>query len=262
MNSGISNIINKIYDKSGFLEKYGGSIILTMVIMLIFLYYISYYFILNNLEPIKADWVNERCKPYILPFASLINKPDDQDSMQFTNDNFTYCIQTIIADLTNIFLQPIYYITSLLQSIFKALQNAVNDIRGLLNNVRESIQDVSEEIMSRILNILTSLQFMLIKIMDFFGKVKGVLTASIYTLLGSYYSLQSLVGAVFQMFILILLMLLSIIIPLLAIPFGFGIPIAVIFIIIFILISVPLVLIYVMAGSILNLHVASIPGLP
>tara|TARA_B110000483_G_C17922049_1_gene437269 strand:- start:411 stop:698 length:288 start_codon:yes stop_codon:yes gene_type:complete len=94
------------------------------------------------------------------------------------------------------------------------------------------------------------------------SKVQGTMTASIYTLLGSYFTLQSLVGAVFQMFVLILLLLLSIIIPLLTIPFGIGIPIAAIFIIVFIFIAVPLVLIYIIAGSILNLHLASIPGLP
>ena len=260
--STISNIINKIYDKSGFLDKYGGSIVLTLFIMGIFFYYTSYYFVLNHVEPIKGDWVNERCKPYVLPFAGIINKPPDQTAMDFTNSNFTYCIQSILADLTNIFLQPIYYVTNIFQDIFKGLENAVNIIRAMFDTMRESIREVSEEIMSRILNLLTSLQVILIKLMDFFSKLKGVMTASIFTLLGSYYSLQSLVGAVFQMFILILLMLISIIIPLLAIPFGFGIPIAAIFIIIFILIAVPLILIYVIAGSILQLHVASIPGLP
>jgi len=260
--STISDIINKIYDKSGFLEKYGGSIILTLIIIAIFFYYISYYYILNHLEPIKADWVNERCKPYVLPFASLINKPDNQSAMDFTNDNFTYCIQNIIADLTNTFLAPIYYLSNMFQEIFAGLQNAVNIIRSMFDYMRNSIKDVSEDVMARILNVLTSLQFIIIKIRDFMSKTQGTMTASIYTLLGSYYTLQSLVGAVFQMFILILLMLLSIIIPLLAIPFGFGIPIAAIFIVIFILIAVPLLLIYIIAGSILNLHVASIPGLP
>jgi hypothetical protein len=260
--STISNIINKIYDKSGFLEKYGGSLIITIIIIAIFFYYISYYYILNNLEPIKADWVNERCKPYVLPFASLINKPDDQSAMDFTSDNFTYCIQNIIADLTNTFLAPIYYLTNVFQDIFEGLQNAVNIIRSMFDYMRNSIREVSEDIMARILNVLTSLQFIIIKIRDFMSKTQGTMTASIYTLLGSYYTLQSLVGAVFQMFILILLFLLSIIIPLLAIPFGLGVPIAAIFIVIFILIAVPLLLIYIIAGSILNLHVASIPGLP
>ena len=152
--------------------------------------------------------------------------------------------------------------SSLFQEILQALQDSVNSIRTMFDYLRNSIKDVSEDILSRILNVLTSLQFMIIKIRDFMSKAQGTMTTSIYTLLGSYYSLQSLVGAVFQMFILILLMLLAIIIPLLAIPFGLGIPIAAIFIVIFILIAVPLVLIYIIAGSILNLHVASIPGLP
>ena len=258
----IINLINRLYDKSGFFEKYGGSLILTIIIIFIFFYYISYYYILNHLEPIKADWVNQRCKPYVLPFASIINKPDDQSSSEFTSGNFTYCIQSIVADLSNVFLAPIYYLTNVTQEILQGIEKALDSTRYLFSNMRDSIKDVSKEIMSRILNVMTSLQVILIKVRDFTSKTNAVMTSSIYTLLGSYDTLRSLVGAIFQMFILILLMLLAIIVPLLFIPFGFGVPIAAIFIAIFITIAVVLTLVYIIAGSILHLHITSIPGLP
>ena len=76
MNNNISNVINKLYSKAGFLEKYGGSLWTTFIISLIFFIAISYYFVYNNIEPIKADWVNQRCKPNVMPFAGLINPPD------------------------------------------------------------------------------------------------------------------------------------------------------------------------------------------
>ena len=35
---------------------------------------------MNNLDPIKADWVNQRCTPGVIPFAGLINPPKDGTS--------------------------------------------------------------------------------------------------------------------------------------------------------------------------------------
>ena len=60
MESKIFEVINKIYDKSGFLEKYGGSLWISIIIGIIMFLAISYFQIMNNLQPIKADWVNQR----------------------------------------------------------------------------------------------------------------------------------------------------------------------------------------------------------
>ena len=66
--------INELYNKKGFIDKYGADIWLTIIICLIFFCITSYYYVLNNIEPIKANWANEKCNPAVLPFAGLINK--------------------------------------------------------------------------------------------------------------------------------------------------------------------------------------------
>ena len=96
----IFEVINKLYNKAGFLEKYGGSLWATFIISLIFFLAISYYYVYNNLDPIKADWINQRCKPNVMPFAGIINPPDPNkmSAFEFTQNNFSNSLVNLDLD--------------------------------------------------------------------------------------------------------------------------------------------------------------------
>jgi len=49
MSDSIFKVINKVYEKAGFLEKYGGSLWLTIILILVFFVAISYYHVMNNI---------------------------------------------------------------------------------------------------------------------------------------------------------------------------------------------------------------------
>ena len=79
--------LDSLYTKAGFSEKYGGSVLMTGTIIIIFFLLISYLNIMINIQPIKDDWVNQRCSPGVMPFAGLINPPPGVSAFQYTNDN-------------------------------------------------------------------------------------------------------------------------------------------------------------------------------
>ena len=68
-----SDYFHTIYKKTTYLDKYGGSAVITAIILFTFFIVFSYYFIESNIQPIRQNWVNERCKPSIMPFAGYIN---------------------------------------------------------------------------------------------------------------------------------------------------------------------------------------------
>ena len=81
--------INKMYNKKTYLASYGLDILITIVICLIFFVATSYFYIMNNLKPIVADWSNQKCSPAVIPFAGLINNGTTTTPMEFTEQNFT-----------------------------------------------------------------------------------------------------------------------------------------------------------------------------
>jgi hypothetical protein len=261
VNNNITAAINNIYDKSGFLDKYGGSLWLTVLIGILFFVAISYYHIYNNLQPIKADWLNQRCNPGVIPFAGLINRPDDMSVYDFTAENFNYCIQNILQDIAGVFLAPIHYLVNSINIIVSGLSEAVQSIRKISDKVRSSVAGISSEIMDRSMNIMIPLQRIVIKIKDLLSKSQGVMTTSVFTLLGTYDTLRSVIGSIVGIVVVLLLSIIVLVYELFLIPFGFGLPFAIPLVVMFILIAIPGIMVYIIQVMILKKMVSPIPGL-
>ena len=259
--------INDLYNKTGFLDKYGADIWLAVIISLVFFCITAYYYVLNNLEPIKADWSNQKCSPLVLPFAGLINKGPNDTTLDFTSKNFTGCIQTILTNIIGMAFQPVYYIMKTLTTAFADMLASVNTIRAMFDRVRDSIKAFSSETMGRTLNITLPIVQMLIGIKSMGAKMTGVLTGSLYTLFGSYLTMQSLFLFIIELITIILIALVAIIVVFLIISFipFFGlwaIPVAATNIAIMILILIPTILIQIFMSNVLDLSTRSVPGVP
>ena len=221
INAGLKNI-EKMYKNLTYFDQYGGSVMVFFLITIILIILCSYCFVMINIAPIKDDWPNQRCKPYIMPFAGMINKPDGISIKDYTSQNFSYCTQNIMSNISGVFLQPITFVTNLVSGILDDLKKSINSIRAMFHKIRTFFQSVVEEIMGRIMNVSISLQKIIISAKDIIGKIQGVMTAGLFTTLGAFYTLQALMGAIAQMIITILIVLAAIIIALWAVPFTWG----------------------------------------
>ena len=264
MDNNIFNVINKLYNKAGFLEKYGGSLWTTFILCLLFFLAISYYYVYNHLEPIKADWVNQRCKPNVMPFAGIINPPDPNvmSAFDFTTNNFSNCIQGILGDIVGIFLAPFYYLIHVLTQVFTLIDEAIQEIRKLINSMRQAVMSTSQQVMGKILNFLIPLQHVLIKVKDMMGKTQGIMLGGIFTLMGTYDTMISSVMSIVKIITSILLGLAAIIVILFFIPFGFGLPIAIPLLVIFLMILIPGIMVYIIQVMILKKMTNPLPGIP
>ena len=259
--------INEIYNKKGFLDKYGADIWLAVVICLVFFCITTYYYVINNMQPIKADWANQKCSPMVLPFAGLINKGPNDTTLDFTNKNFTGCVQTTLTNITETAFQPVYYVMKTLTGDFSNMLNSVNSIRSVFERVRTTIHDFSTETMSRTLNITMPLVQMFIGIKSMVAKMTGVLTASLFTLYGSYLTFQSLFLFIIELLTIILIALAAMIVTFLIISFipifgSWAIPVAATNIAIMIAILIPTAFVQIFMSNVLSLSTRTLPGVP
>jgi len=224
-NDGLKNV-NALYEHLNYFDQYGGSFILFIVITILFLLLISYFHTMINVQPIIDDWPNQRCKPTIIPFAGLITHPEGVTAGEYTVQNFNYCTQNILSNITGYALQPLTYITNALQNIANHIQQDIQSTRGMFDKIRTSIKNVAEEIMGRLLNIMIPLMQIIISFKDITSKIQGTMTASLYTLLGSYYTLKSLMGAIAQFIIVILISISAMVAAFWAVPFTWGAAVA------------------------------------
>ena len=256
-----SSKINNMYQNLSYFDNYGSSVFIFIVLIIILFLSFSYFQVMNQLKPIKDDWAAKRCSPKVIPFAGLINKPDNMSVVDFTGQNFTYCMQNILTSITGDAVQPLTYITAGLSEIFKELFEALQFIRNMMANIRASMASIAKEILGRVLNIMTPLQTIIIAVMDSMQKINGVLTAGLYTSLGTYYALKSLLGAIVQFIIIILIILVGLILGMWILPFTW--PLAMTVTAVFVSVAIPMAIIIGFMTDVLHVRTdLSIPGVP
>jgi hypothetical protein len=236
-NAGLENV-KKMYEKVNYFDQYGGSVVLFIIITIILILLISYCLIMINSQPIIDDWVNQRCKPNIIPFAGLITHPEGVSASEYTQQNFNFCTQNILSSITGTALEPLTFVINTLNNVANKIKTDLQSVRGMFDKVRNMSSDVFQEIMGRIINITIPLQQMVIGFKDLMGKIQGSLTAGLFTLLGSYYTLKSLLGTIAQFIITILITLAVMIVSFWIVPFTWGAAIS--STVIFIAIAIPM----------------------
>ena len=249
----MENPLGILYKKHDtFSDQYGDSIWLLILIILCLLLIMAYCYIMSHMDLIKSDWVNQRCKPYVMPFAGMINLPKDKTMFQFTSENFTYCTQGILQSTTSSALSPLTFITSALAETFSAISDAINSARAMMSKLRTFFQTMAQELMGRIMNVMISLQQIIISVRDFLAKVQGILTGTLFTSLGTYYTLKALLGAIAELILKILIALAAIIAILWVFPVTWGA--AVTNTAIFVALSIPLALMLTFFTEVLKIH--------
>ena len=250
-NSGLQNII-KMYEKLTYFDQYGGSVLLFIIITIILVLIISYCLIMTNVQPIIDDWPNQRCKPTIIPFAGLITRPEGVSVSEYTSQNFTYCTQNILSSITGTAVEPLTFVTNILSSVVNQIKENIQSIRGMFDKVRTMFQSISQEIMGRIMNIMIPLQQIIISFRDLLAKIQGTMTAGLFTLLGSYYTLKSLLGAIAEFIIKILITLTILIAVFWIFPFTWGL--AITNTVIFVALAIPIALMLVFMTDVLHVQ--------
>ena len=209
--------IKQLYKKLTYFDQYGTSIILCIILLSILFWIHGYYTIMINVQPIKDNWLKYRCSPKVIPFAGLINKPVDKTATQFTQDNFTECIQEMVKPLAKKAVNPFEYMTGAFLKVFQVIASAIQQIRELLNSIRGKLAVIAENIMGRLINFIVPIQQIVIAVKDTLAKVVGVMQASINTGVGAIYAMKSVLGVIVTRAIQVLLIMVGVLIILIGI---------------------------------------------
>ena len=204
--------INQMYNTTGFIDKYGFHLFVTIIIICLFIVAISYFVFDMQIRNIKLNWSTERCKPLIMPLAGIINAPDNMDKSEYASQNFSYCTSQLFKYIFETVVSTLYYITGLIVSVFKSALEAINKIRLFFDNLREEFLNFVIATMRSIMNFIIPFVNILIKMRDMMRKIEGIFLSIIYMLAGGYMALKSLIGSILTLCIIIIVVLIIIMI--------------------------------------------------
>ena len=135
--------INKIYEKRGYFQNYGGDIILALCISIVLIGINVYFYILNHLAGLKQQWNDDtdpiNCKPLYIPFASVINPPPDGNDLGYIEQNAKKCAKKSLSFLGSLLVDPI-------KTILDEMVVVLVGVADMLKDVLESIETIVESI--------------------------------------------------------------------------------------------------------------------
>jgi hypothetical protein len=260
MDNNIYQSINQLYDKAGYLARYGGDVYITIIVLLVILLVVGYFSIMNKIKPIRANWVKERCNPSVIPYAGLVYKPPGKTVMEATSENFAQCGQTVLQNIAGYAIQPLQYVLSTITQVFVIITKAIASIRALFNQIRNDIKVIVENIMGRLLNIVVPLQRILIAVKSALEKFAGIGTSIIFTIYGAYLALKAFVGSVVTLTIIYLVILTVFIIILWILPWT--LPLAIPLTVTWLVIAVILIIVIVFFSTIMRGKSRKVPKKP
>ncbi len=215
----IGETITKIYQKTSYLEKYGGSVFFTSIIFGGYAIYKARLNILNNVEPIKNEWANKRCSPGIIPFAGLINTPPDKSAFLFTANNFSFCLYKILSTIVKAFITPIYMVVSVYELAVRAMILSVKNVKLFLQKIQEFINELFEMLAAFIMKLVAPIKNMMYTFIDMISKMGGIMQAVVFALYSTYMAFKAIVAGIIMNLVIVTIAVCLLIVILWLIPF-------------------------------------------
>ena len=240
--------INKLYDNLSFFELHFQSILIVLLMSVIVILIATAGRIYSKSNVIKQNWKDERCKPNIMPFAGLINKPVGQTIAEYTITNFNHCVNNILLD--NFKKSPSFDFAGAASGLSTGLSTGLSnsfDFAGASNGLIDSALDVDisfntsfdlfsklqndinnafESVKNKVSNSMVPVQQSIYAVNDMFYRMQAIFIAGIYTSLGNSLMLKSLMTQFLQSISKIFYLLLVVITALFIIPGTQGLAIA------------------------------------
>jgi len=130
------------YRKIGFtrqyLDKYGGSVVITTIVALVLIGILVYHYFLNNMAYYKKEWINHRCSPLLMPFAGVIHSYPNgslSEVLDFTSQNYNECLNSDLKQVVGSSTNSAFYAHHQMSGNASMTQKTTNQARKIFSTI-------------------------------------------------------------------------------------------------------------------------------
>lgn len=157
---------------------------------------------------VMANWANYRSDPKYV-FTAFLYKPDnDQRSrLQFTADNFSEYVGSVILDLFAVFTRPLFDIFRILTSSLENTLGAFVGMRNIIGNMYKGLLQMVNVFMNRFTFTTHKLRLTMYRLLMTFKRAAAVATNAVFMGLSSLYAALNMIDLIIKIAIIILVIL-------------------------------------------------------
>lgn len=161
----------------------------SLFIISIFSFFIAVDSYNANVQSIQDNWSLYRCNPMMMPFASYF-APEGTDIS--TQDNFSYCIQSMMSSFAPSITQPFEYLQSMSVDMMGSINESTSAAMQQSSATTSSTGSIFSSIYNVFINVIVQFNIIVIKLTDIQGKISAVMTTLLYIMTAVEYTFQSM----------------------------------------------------------------------
>lgn len=135
-----------------------------------------------DIEGIRSNWADRRCELPIMMMAGLLKPPEDTRSrIEFSSDNFSFCIDKIITNVVRIGSAPLVGLIKQQVNTTASFAGPINNVRGMISNGVTTFGQMLDKqyrqysaISASVLKTWKHLAFAM-------GRIQGIVISLVYT---------------------------------------------------------------------------------
>ena len=185
-NTPLTEALNKLYEKTTYLDKYGGSVVVAVFTIIGASMYFTYTYLKNNSDVIKNNWQENRCSPLYMPFAGFIMNPKNMSKNEFATNNFFECFGVLLKEIVEAALAPIQAASLLIAASVSLITGTMNSLMGAILYLRNAFGSGFGVLGNRSLNALTLITKLSLLVKNSFNQGQGILVTIMYIFFTAY----------------------------------------------------------------------------
>jgi hypothetical protein len=191
LNMPLTSVLNKLYEKTTYLDRYGGSLVLAVFTIICVSLFFSYSYLKNHSDIIKNNWQKNRCNPLYIPFAGMIINPKNMSKHEYATNNFFHCFGILLKDIMQVALAPIEAASILIAASVSLIVGTMNSLMGAILYLRNSLLSGFGLLGNHSLNALTIITKLSLLVSNSFNQSQGILVTIMYIFFTAYDMLSS-----------------------------------------------------------------------
>jgi hypothetical protein len=191
MDTPLTKTLNKLYEKTTYLDRYGGSLVIAVFTIIGVSLFFSYSYLKNHSDVIKNNWQQNRCNPLYIPFAGMIINPKNMSKHEYATSNFFHCFGILLKDIVEVALAPIEAASILIAASISLIVGTMNSLMGAILYLRNALSSGFGLLGNHSLNALTLITKLSLLTSNSFNQSQGILVTIMYIFFTAYDMLAS-----------------------------------------------------------------------
>jgi len=158
-----------------------------LCIFIIFIFLLSFNIFNTGVQNMQDNWALYRCNPIMMPFAGYI-APDGTT----TQDNFSFCIQNIMANFAPTVTQPFSYLQNMTLDMMNSINTSTESSTSQTSWLKDGISGIFQNIYAIFLNVIVEFNIIVVKLIDVQGKLSGIIATILYLMTAVMYTFESM----------------------------------------------------------------------